>query len=391
LESLDSIYLDYNATSPLSKSVLNWLKSGDVYFGNPSSQHSAGKISRRIINQSSEKLYQTFNLADKDFDLFYHSGATEGMRTFVHSFSEWCRLEGRELLVCFSRTDHPCVAQLSEQYFGAHVRFYELKMNSNLTYHHEFNFNFLKDKKDNNPQLIILYHHLWVHNETGLVSDLSLLENFKNIPDFYLHIDAVQAPGKILNWRELKAGDIFTFSSHKFGAFKGIGFSFFKKSFKYNPMLVGGGQQSGYRGGTENLTGIYSTTLALDDLSRVDINETYLIREHIEQHLVQLIASDGGVVSQDLNRASNTIYFYLHNLSSDLALALFDLNGLMISAGSACSSGAAKESQIMKLAGLKKFAKNGLRLSLPFNHGDIKVEMIKQRLTEVFTKLRTAP
>lgn len=386
---LERLYLDYNATSPLSSSVIDFLKSGDVLFANPSSQHSSGKRSRKAINEVRAQIFSTFGKAEASTRLFFHSGATEGLTTFVHSFSEWARLTGRNLLVCFSRIDHPAVVALSERYWGPQVKFFELQHQKDLEYSHDENLRALQDKKDNDPDLIILYHHLWVHNETGQVSDLRELQAFKKIPDLFIHVDAVQVPGKIVDWNRPTDGDIWTFSGHKFGALKGIGFSLFNKDFPFHSLLSGGGQQHNFRSGTENALAVKSMGLALHDLGQVDPLQNSQQREKIEQHLKQELQGLGGLISPTVKN-SNTIYFYLNTLSSDVALALFDLHGLEISAGSACSSGAAKASTLLTFLGLSNVAKNGLRLSLGLKTTDREVEKIKERLSFIFQKLRNS-
>jgi cysteine desulfurase len=384
--NVDRLYLDYNATSPLSHSVLDWVKSGDLLFANPASQHSSGKASRKIINETRALVFKTFGKAESDTKLFFHSGATEAMMTFAYSFSEWARLHKREVLICYSKIDHPAVTSLSERYFGEHVEFMELSIDQKLEYQHELNLSRLIEKKKEKPHLVILYHHLWVHNETGLVSPLTELERFKSIPDLFLHVDAVQAPGKIVNWRELLVGDIFSFSAHKFGAFKGLGFSFFKKDMPFAPFLTGGGQQQGLRSGTENPQAVMSLSLALKDLVQVDVKKNSLQRQQLESFLKKELAGLGEVITHP-EQNSNTIYFYLNSLSSDIALALFDLEGMEISAGSACSSGAAKASIILTHMGLHSVAKNGLRLSFGFELSDQEREKIQQRLERVLQKL----
>lgn len=387
--NLERLYLDYNATSPLSKSVLNWLKSGDLLFANPSSQHSHGKKSRKLINEARSRLYEVFGKSESSTALFFHSGATEAFTTFAHSFSEMARLQGKELLICSSSIDHPAVTSLAERYWGSHVHTYELKKNPDLTNSWDENYQALLDKKENNPDLIILYHHLWVHNETGLVSPLNDLQKMKSIPDLYVHVDAVQAPGKIPEWRELNEGDIWTFSAHKFGALKGIGFSFMKKSFAFYPLISGGGQQQNLRSGTENPQGVKSITLALDDLVTVDVEKTKSQREAFEAYLSEKLNGIGTVVKHQVKN-SNTVYFYLHDLSSDVALALFDLNGLEISAGSACSSGSAKASPVLLHMGVQKEAKNGLRLSWGFTMSEEELQFLKSRLEKVLLKIRSS-
>jgi len=385
--NLERLYLDYNATSPLSHSVLDWLKSGDVLFANPSSQHSDGKSSRKSVNEARSFIYKTFNRNEATTRLFFHSGATEGIHTFAYSFAETARLSGKDLLICTSKVDHPAVASLEEKYFGAHVKFFELKRDKNLHYLHDENFEALKDKKDNNPDLMILYHHLWVHNETGQVSSLEQLQKFKTIPDLYIHVDAVQVPGKIPEWKNLLIGDVFTYSAHKFGSLKGIGFSFFDSKIPFHPLIMGGAQQGNLRSGTENTQGIKSISLALADLEKVNVLDTQKIRAKLLTYLKHELSGIGEIID-DKVMASNTVYFYLNKLSSDIALALFDINGVEISAGSACSSGAAKPSAVLMGMGLSSVAKNGLRFSMSFSANEEDLNIITSKLSPIFNKLR---
>lgn len=387
--ALERLYLDYNATSPLSRSVLDWLRSGEVFFANPSSQHSDGKASRKVINETKLALYRAFSREEKDTRLVFHSGATEGIHTFAASFVEMSRLSNKKLLICTSSVDHPVVVSLGAKYFGPHVHFLELKRDENLRYQHQENFQEIQKLKNEMPDLVILYHHLWVHNETGQVSPLEEISFFKSIPDLFLHIDAVQAPGKIPEWQNLSQGDIWTFSAHKFGALKGIGFSFFKNNFEFHPLFTGGGQQSNFRSGTENVQGVRSVDLALRDLLKIDVAANTLMRKELVKFLEQELQGLGEIIDDPLT-CSNTVYFYLYKLSSDIALALFDIHGLEISAGSACSSGAARESAVLLQKGLKLSAKNGLRLSMPFDIDKEHLNKVQERLKLVFNRLRSS-
>jgi cysteine desulfurase len=385
--SLDRIYLDFNATSPLSDSVKDWIKSGEVIFANPSSQHSSGKSSRKLINESRRDIYETFHLDDKKSSLFFHSGATEATNTFARSFAEWTRREGRELLIALSSVDHPAVTSLKDNYLGAHVSFFELARDKELHYRHVENHRELKRLKEKNPKLVILYHHLWVHNETGLVSPLSELYPLREISDLFIHVDSVQAPGKIPDWQQLNEKDIFSFSAHKFGALKGVGFSFMPASMPFFPLLGGGGQQQNLRSGTENPVGAKTLALALQDLRKVNVDA---LREK-RNALVTFLRAGLGDYGDVLDAApgnSNTIFFYFKSLSSDVSLALFDLNGLMISSGSACSSGAARASIVLEHMGLSAVSRNGLRLSLSFALSDQEFSQVQQKLQVVLLKLK---
>jgi cysteine desulfurase len=383
----DSFYLDYNATSPLSVSVKDWLTSGDVIFANPSSQHSLGKASRKSINQARARILSTFNKSEADCRLFFHSGATEGITSVAFSFLEVARASGRKLLICFSNIDHPCVSTLNQHFWGEDVEFFQLKLTPTLSYDHKANLSALETIKAANPELIILYHHLWVHNEIGLVSSLEELRAFKSVADLYLHVDAVQAPGKIEQWTELSVGDVWTFSAHKFGALKGIGFSLMNKAMPFKALFIGGGQQQNLRAGTENPQGIKSIELALIDLSNVDIASTSKNKQALEKFMDKELQGIGGVVHSQVSN-SNTLYFYFNDVPSDIALALFDLNGLMISAGSACSSGAARPSLVLKHLGMESVANNGLRISLPFQFDQELLNKLQARLIRIFKRLK---
>lgn len=244
----------------------------------------------------------------------------------------------------------------------------------------------IKDKKENDPDLVILYHHLWVHNETGFISSLSELDQFKKISDLYIHVDSVQAPGKIENWQDLSQGDIWSFSGHKFGALKGTGFTLMKKSIPFHPLFTGGAQQGNLRSGTENPMAAHALALALTDMEKVDVKATRVKVDKIRDEFRSLLKGKGEILFEK-EMASNTIYFYFNSLTSDLGLALFDTNGLMISAGSACSSGSAKESKLLLSMGLKDVARNGLRISFPLHDKEIQINSFTEKLSKILSRL----
>jgi cysteine desulfurase len=365
------------------------LKSGEVYFANPSSQHSAGKASRKIINEGRDKIFRTFGKSQNETKLFFHSGATEGINSIARSFAEEARLKGKDLLICYSKIDHPAVTSLQENFLGAHVKFLELKRGTDLFYDQKDNFRVLLDKKENNPDLIILVHYLWVHNETGHISPLAELSDLKTISDLYVHVDSVQAPGKTPDWTNLSHGDAWTFSGHKFGSMKGIGFTLFKKEMPFHAVLTGGGQQGSLRSGTENPQGVHSVALALSDLEKTDVEKLMSLRKKLLVFFDQELKGMGEVITDAPSRMNaNTIYFYFYNLGSDVSLALFDLHGVMMSAGSACQSGAAKDSEILLHLHKGNSARNGLRLSFSFQFSEEDLNSLMGRLIPIFKKLR---
>jgi cysteine desulfurase len=203
-------------------------------------------------------------------------------------------------------------------------------------------------------------------------------------------VDAVQAPGKVSDWDQLLEGlDAYTYSAHKLGGLKGIGWSFVSKKVRIEPLILGGGQQEGARSGTENVMGAWALKLALDDLkaifqARAQITVITELRAHLDEclkHKGHRIAAG----ARELNL--NTALFVLDQLPADMSLPLFDLRGLELSAGSACASGTAKASHVLEALGEHSRARHGLRLSISWSFSAEELQLLKARLTQVFEKI----
>ena len=207
----------------------------------------------------------------------------------------------------------------------------------------------------------------YLNNESGVVWPLSLALKIKEATNAFVHVDAVQLVGKIPNWNLLApALDAYTFSGHKFGALKGVGFSFVKKDLDFTPLLVGGNQQTGLRAGTENALSIYSIKLALEDFNEnFKADELLDAKKYIEAKISELIVGKGEIVAINSPvRNLNTIFLILHGQKAEVLSAKFDLNGIDLSTGSACSSGIIKENRILMSMG---YSSDDSRASLRFS------------------------
>ncbi|EQC46437.1 aminotransferase, class V [Bacteriovorax sp. BSW11_IV] len=352
-------YFDYNATSPLAESVTSWLSSGDLPFGNPSSIHSSGKLSKRYINETREFLYQTFGL--NDFRLFFHSGATEGINSIVRGLAYELFKNSEKLTFICSPTDHSCIYNLKEELelFGHQFVVFDIDENG------EFSYENLRDliKAQTNK---VLLNYTFVNNESGVVWPLDMAVSLKEETGCFVHVDAVQAVGKIKEWQELSEKiDAFTFSAHKFGAMKGIGFSFMRTDFPFHSLIRGGGQQEGLRSGTENVHAIYSIKLALESLMKsYDFSQQVVGKNIIENEILKEIPSLKLVGAKANHRNGNTIYLVIPNKKADILLTAFDLAKMDVSSGSACSSGAVIPSRVLMAMGYSEDeAKGAVRLS----------------------------
>lgn len=227
----------------------------------------------------------------------------------------------------------------------------------------------MKEKKSEGYNLALNF--TYINNETGILWPLTLAENIKDQTGAFVHVDAVQLVGKIKDWQKLSPLlDSYTFSGHKFGSLKGQGFTFLKKHSPVSPLIIGGNQQSGLRAGTENAAAIYSLKLALLEFAeKFDPVELLSAKKYLEEELQKMIAGKGEIVGfKNQNRNLNTIFIMFKGMKAELVSAKFDLLGMDVSTGSACSSGVIKENRILMNMGYSKDdSKSAIRFSFsPF-------------------------
>ena len=310
------------------------------------------------MNDVQNYFYSTFNLDSKQHDLFFHSGATEGIGNLIRGYFD----KNHESAFVYAATDHSCVFQHAKRLEKIGVEVIELQVDRNGSIAPgELD----RLKKISKP---IFLNWTWVNNETGVVWPLEdALQIKKELNHCTIHVDAVQAPGKVANWKNLLAQlDAYTFSCHKFGALKGVGFTFIAQDLNICSIVIGGGQQGGRRSGTENTYGVFSSMLALQELdSSYDSDESRSNLESIQADVKKALASAGEIVAaQAAHRNTNTLYLVFYGAKSDITSVAFDLAGMDVSTGSACSSGAIVPSRVLMAMGYDELqAKSAIRLS----------------------------
>lgn len=358
-------YLDYNATSPFSKSVKRLLREGDLLFGNPSSLHYAGKYANRHIRDTKDYLLKLFAV-EKNFCVVFHSGATEGMNFFFKSVLFDALKSGFRPLFLFSTVDHSASYAQKEflESLGFPVQYFNVNLDG--SFNEEQVLSLIAKFGDHSAPYPAVLNFLYVNNETGRIWNLDLAKTIKEKSRALVHVDAVQSVGKIKNWNILDHSlDAYTYSSHKFGALKGTGFTFFNGKFKVAPLLFGGGQQEGLRSGTENVLGIYSTKLALEDLIT---HQDFSLAQQQFSILKEKVNSIQGLdlLEQDQidEWTCNTLVVSCPKSDANTLVTAFDLSGVAVSSGSACSSGISQPNRILLNMGYKEsFAKSAIRIS----------------------------
>jgi cysteine desulfurase len=375
------VYLDYNATSPLAQNVKSFLAKGDLLFANPSSVHSLGKLSRKYINSTVNYIEELFGL--KNHRVVFNSGATESVNTIVKSLMDE---HSKKFTYIYFVSDHSCVRSQADYITKSGGGCVELKTGDdgliNLEELYKKTLEISKDKQT------ILVNLTWVNSETGVIQDISRISaKLSQLKNVLIHVDAVQSIGKIENYTELtNDAHFYTYSAHKFGGLKGIGFSLIKNTMRVSPLILGGGQQANLRSGTENTLGVYCVKLALEAIhNKLDFKKNLDNRNKLELKLEQIMREDGFVVGKSSKRAVNTISIVLKNHKADETLIYFDVNKIAISAGSACSSSSlTKSATIMSMSG-EEYSDKAIRISLPIIYSDSDYVNIVEPLCKVMS------
>lgn len=337
------IYLDANATTPvyseIAKEVMHCM---EVEFGNPSSSHITGLKAKRLMEDTRQLGKQLIG-AEKG-RLLFTSGATEGIQTSVVSALIAARTHTIEKpVLLYGATEHKAVPNTLKHWnelLEINAEILAIPVDSKGILDHDFIAKHIKNA--------LLICTMMVNNETGAAQDITALDKVirDNNPNVFWMVDCVQGLGKQALNLDKTSINYAPFSGHKLYAPKGIGFLYLSENAPLTPFIAGGGQESGARSGTENLPGIAGLKklfeLMLENTDSVfkSVNELNDYREKLASALSYTF--DEIVFNNDFSvSVPTTINFSVANIAGSEVMNLFDAAGIRVSAGSACSSGAA--------------------------------------------------
>ncbi len=343
-------YLDWNATAPLLPEVLHEITRVLGIVGNPSSVHSDGREARAIIETARGDVAKLIGASAKN--VFFTSSGTEAANAVLSP-----SLGVDRLLV--SAVEHSC-SLAGGQFTSDCITVLPVDGQGML------DLNVLSNELAK-PGRVLLSLQL-ANNETGVIQPVKEAVKLVHQAGGLVYVDAVQAAGKIhVNMAELGA-DILTISAHKFGGPKGVGaFIFTNDKIRLGTSLIkGGGQERGQRAGTENVAGIagfgIAAKLAAERLDQMQ--DVQNLRDRLEVGILQL-APDATIFSANAQRLPNTTCFAVNGLLAETALIGFDMDGISVSSGSACSSGKVRKSHVLEAMGvLDELAMAAIRVSL---------------------------
>ncbi len=342
------IYLDHNASSPIKPAVRAAVMEAMERTGNPSSVHRYGRIARKHIEEARAKVAALVGV--KPSQVIFTSGGTEANNMALRS--------GGVTTLLPSAIEHDSILSVASDALRLPVK---MEGVVDLTKAEKI----FKDTKA--PALIAV---MLVNNETGVIQPIAEIVRLAQQYGHKVHTDAVQAAGRLpLDFKALDVQSL-SLSAHKIGGPQGIGALIVAEKMVFQPLLQGGGQEMNRRAGTENVAGIVgfgvAAQLAVDDLR--DTLRLRLLRDELQQQLLDSAEGDVVVLGAKADRVGNTLCIAMNGVSSETQVMAMDLAGVAVSAGSACSSGKVKSSHVLRAMGYDiDVAAAALRISLGWN------------------------
>jgi cysteine desulfurase len=339
-------YLDYNASAPLIPEAREAMIAALDLAANPSSVHAEGRAARRLIENARRDVALLVNA--KPEHVVFTSGATEAASTLLTP--DWQMGRGTvrmsRLYVC--EADHPCLlnggrfpaAQVTRIGVDADGIADLGQLTAALAEH---------DKADGLPLVAI---HA-ANNETGVIQPVEAFAAIVKAAGGILVVDAVQAAGRVSIDMSAPYADYLILSSHKIGGPKGVGAIVAAADLMMpKPLINGGGQEKGHRGGTENLAAIAGFgAAARQALAGLQTMDAVGLRRDEVEIIVKTLVPDAEIFGTGAPRLANTTFFAIPGVKAETAQIAFDLAGVALSAGSACSSGKVGPSHVLKAMG----------------------------------------
>jgi cysteine desulfurase len=335
------VYLDANATEPLRPEARAAVLAALEVTGNPSSIHGAGRAARRVMEDAREAIAARFG--GRPAELVFTSGGTEADALAIHALRA-----GRRLIV--GATEHDAVRAAAPDAAILPVDrdgIADLDALGALL-------------ADGGPALVCL---MLANNETGTIQPVAEAAVICRRAGALLHVDAVQAAGRLAVDLAALGAHSLALSGHKLGGPKGAGALLLAPELSaIAPLIAGGGQERGRRGGTPPLPAIAGFAAAA--LATTDTARLAALRDAIERAAV---AAGAVVLAAEAPRLANTTCLALPGVRADAQVIALDLEGIAISAGAACSSGKVAESHVLAAMGFGALASQAIRVSLPWN------------------------
>jgi cysteine desulfurase len=379
---MNVIYLDNNATTKVAPEVVDaMLPYLSEYYGNPSSMHSFGGDVAENIKEARENVASLIG-ATAD-EIVFTSCGTESDGTAIRAAIE--SYPDRKHIVT-SRVEHPAIKNLYETLSkkGYRVTFVPVDNQGNL------DLDYLYQNLNNDTAVVSL---MWANNETGVIFPIEEISQEIKDRGIVFHTDAVQAVGKFPIDINETGVDLLSLSGHKLHAPKGIGVLYIRKGTKFSPFMIGGHQEKGRRGGTENVASIVAlgkaAELAKKHLEADGYEHIGRLRDKLETSLLTGI-SHSMVNGDREHRLLNTTSIAFEYVEGESILLMMNEHGICASSGSACTSGSLEPSHVLRAMGVPFTAAHGsIRYSLSRYTIEEEIDAVIEKTPPIINRLRS--
>ncbi len=362
-------YFDWNATAPLREAAREAFADALALTGNPSSVHAEGRTARAAVEQAREQVAAL--VGARPGDVFFTSSGTEANMLALTPAIETSTERRPRSKLLLSAVEH-----VSVRAGGRFARdgIEELPVDAQG----RLDLAVLATAVAKTPRPLLSL--MLANNETGVIEPVAEAAAIVHAAGGLLHVDAVQAAGRIACDIGALGADLMTLSAHKIGGLKGVG-ALVRRSDDIHladPLIRGGGQERGLRAGTENVAGIAAFGAAAAVASRAREAEAahmLALRDRLETAL-QAILPAAVIFSTGAARLPNTTLFTAPGMKAETAVITFDLEGIAVSSGAACSSGKVQPSHVLAAMGVSPpLTRGAVRVSLGWSTTEADVEM----------------
>lgn len=376
------IYLDNNATSAVAPQVYEAMRPylTDEY-GNPSSMHTFGGKIRKNIDSARASVANLIGANDPN-EIIFTSCGTESDNTAIIGT---LRSYPDKKHIITTKVEHPAVLSLCKYLETQGYRITYLDINSDGL----LDLNELKSAIDYDTALISIMH---ANNETGVLFPIEEIAEIARLRNVVYHTDAVQSVGKInLDMKKIPV-DLLSLSGHKLHAPKGVAALYVRKGTRFSPFLIGGHQEQGRRGGTENVASIIGLGTACELAKENIIEENARVkrmRDKLEKGILEKI-SNVRVNGDKEKRLPNTTNIGFEFIEGESILLKLDEKGIAASSGSACTSGSLMPSHVLRAMGIPfTFIQGSIRFSLSRYNREEDIDYTLEHLPSIIKLLRS--
>jgi len=381
-QDMRQIYLDHNATTPVSKEVLDaMMPYFSEEYGNASSVYSMGQKARQKIDESRELIGNA--LGTEATDIIFTSGGTESNNFAIKGVAMANLNKGRHVIT--SSIEHPAVLEP--------CRFIEKELGFDVTYLPVDKYGVVDpdELKDSIRKDTILISVMFANNETGTIQPIKEIAKIAHGNKIYFHTDAVQVLGKLPIDVEELGVDLCSFSGHKVYGPKGIGAMYLRKGVNIVPFQHGGHHERNKRAGTENVPGIVGFGKAVEIASRdMKKNDAYLKKltkkmwEGLSKELKEIYLN-----GHPENRLPSTLNISFRYIEGESMVLNFDMKGIYASTGSACTSGSLEPSHVLTAMGVSPdMAQGSVRFSFGYENTEEDIDYCLAEIPPIVEKLR---